>query len=48
MLISRHQSAGQNHNLNKTIRSFENVAKLRYLGTTITIGIAFVKKLRAD
>jgi hypothetical protein len=32
MFISRHQNAGQNHNV-KIARSFENVAKTKYLGT---------------
>jgi ribosomal protein S2 len=36
MLLSRHKNAGQNHDTKIANRSFENVAKLRYLGTTIT------------
>jgi hypothetical protein len=35
MLLSRHQNAGQNHNM-KTPNRSENVAKFRYLGTTVT------------
>ncbi|PNF38167.1 hypothetical protein B7P43_G14229, partial [Cryptotermes secundus] len=36
MLLSRHQNAGQNHDIKIGNRSFENVAQFRYLGTTIT------------
>jgi hypothetical protein len=36
MLMSRHQNAGQNHNIQTANRSFENVAKFRYLGTIVT------------
>jgi ribosomal protein S2 len=36
MLLSRHQNAGQNHDIKIANRCFENVAKFRYLGTTIT------------
>jgi ribosomal protein S2 len=36
MLLSRHQNAGQNHDIKIAKRCFEKVAKLRYLGTTIT------------
>jgi hypothetical protein len=36
MLLSRHQNAEQNHDINITHRSFENVAQFRYLGTTVT------------
>jgi hypothetical protein len=36
MLLSRHQNAGQNHDINITNIYFENVAKFRELGTTIT------------
>jgi hypothetical protein len=35
-LLSRHQNAGQNHNIKMGYRSFENVAQLKYLGTIIT------------
>jgi hypothetical protein len=34
MLLSRHQNAGQSYDIAN--RRFENVAKLRYLGSTIT------------
>jgi hypothetical protein len=36
MLLSRHQNAGQNHDIKLADRSFENVAQFRYLGTAIT------------
>jgi hypothetical protein len=36
MLLSRHQNAGQNYDLKIANRCFQNVAKFRYLGTTIT------------
>jgi hypothetical protein len=36
MLLTRHQNAGQNHNIKIGDRSFENVAKFKYFGTTVT------------
>jgi hypothetical protein len=36
MLLSRHQNARQNPDIKKDNRCFENVAKFRYLGTTVT------------
>jgi hypothetical protein len=36
MLLSCHQNAGQNHDINIANRCFENVAQFRYLGTTVT------------
>jgi ribosomal protein S2 len=36
MLLSCHQNAGQNDNIKIANRCFENMAKFRYLGTTIT------------
>jgi hypothetical protein len=36
MLLSRQQNAGQIHDIKRVNRSFENVAELRYLGTTVT------------
>jgi hypothetical protein len=36
MWPSRHQMAGQSHDLKVGNRSFENLAQLRYLGTTVT------------
>jgi hypothetical protein len=36
MFLSRHQNAGQNHNIKIGDRFFENVAEFKYLGTTVT------------
>jgi hypothetical protein len=36
MLLSHHQNAGQSHDIKIANKCFENVAKFRYLGTTIT------------
>jgi hypothetical protein len=36
MLLSRHQNAGQNHDINIANRCFENVAQFRCLGAAIT------------
>jgi hypothetical protein len=35
MIVSRHRNAGQKHNLPITNKSFENVAKSKYLETII-------------
>jgi len=36
MFMSRRQNSGQNRNLLTAYKSFENVAKFKYLGRTIT------------
>jgi hypothetical protein len=36
LLLSRHQNAGESHNIKIGDRSFENVAQFKYLGTTVT------------
>jgi hypothetical protein len=46
MLLSRHQNAGQNHDIWIANRCFENVTEFRYLGTTVTNQIRSRRKLR--
>jgi hypothetical protein len=36
MLLSRHQNAGQNHDIKIANRSSENVEQFKYLGMTVT------------
>jgi hypothetical protein len=36
MIMSRHPNSGQNQNIRTGNESFENVAKFKYLGTTLT------------
>jgi hypothetical protein len=36
MLLSRHQNAGQNWDIEIANRSFENVPQFKYMGTTVT------------
>jgi glycerol-3-phosphate O-acyltransferase len=36
MLMSPSQKVGQKHNIKAGIKSFEDVAKFKYLGTTLT------------
>jgi hypothetical protein len=36
MLLSRRQNAGHTHGIKIANRCFENMAQLRYLGTTVT------------
>jgi hypothetical protein len=48
MLLSRHQNAGQNHDIKIGNRWFENVPQFRYLGTTITNENLIQRKLRGD
>jgi hypothetical protein len=39
MIMSRYPNSGQNQNIRTANESFENVAKFRYLGTTLTYQI---------
>jgi hypothetical protein len=36
MIMSRHPNSGQNQNIRIVNESFENVARFKYLGTTLT------------
>jgi hypothetical protein len=36
MLLSHHQKAGQNHDIEMANRLFENVSQFKYLETTLT------------
>jgi hypothetical protein len=36
ILLSRHQNAGQNQNIKKANRLFENVSQFKYFGMTVT------------
>jgi hypothetical protein len=42
------KKAGQKHGIKIVNRSFEGVAKFKYLGTTLTDHFACRKRLRAD
>jgi hypothetical protein len=46
MLLSRYQNAGQNHDIKIAIICFENVSKVRYLGTTITNQILIQEEIK--
>jgi hypothetical protein len=48
MIMSRHPNSGQNQNIKTANESFENVAKVKYLGTTLTIRMTFMMKSRVD
>jgi hypothetical protein len=48
VLMSRYQKVGRKHSIKIGNRSFEDVVKFQYLGTTLQIKIACMKRLRAD
>jgi hypothetical protein len=48
MLMSRSQNIGQKHNMKIANGSFEDVAKFRYLGTTLTDQNCINERLTAD
>jgi hypothetical protein len=48
MLLSLHQNAGQNRDINTANRYFENVAKFRYLGTTVTNQNLIQEEIKRD
>jgi ribosomal protein S2 len=48
MLLSRHQNAGQSHDIKIANKCFENVTKFRYLGTTITNQHLIQEEIRGD
>jgi hypothetical protein len=47
-LVSRCSKAGQRQSIKRANRSFEDVAKFKYLRTTLTDQLVFMKRLRAD
>jgi hypothetical protein len=48
MLMSHSQKIGQKHSIKLANRSFEEVAKFKYLGTTLTDQNSCMKRLRAN
>jgi hypothetical protein len=48
MLLSRHQNAGKSHDIKIADRFFENMAQIKYLGTTVTNQNRFRRKLRDE
>jgi hypothetical protein len=36
MIMSPHPNSGQNHNIRTVNEAFENMAKFKYLGTTLS------------
>jgi hypothetical protein len=48
MLLSRHQNAGESHNVKVANGFFENVAKCRYLETTVTNEYLIYEERKTD
>jgi hypothetical protein len=48
MLLSRHQTLGQNHDIKIANKCFENVAQFKYLGTTVTNQNFIERNLASD
>jgi hypothetical protein len=48
MLLSRHENAGENHDIKIAARCFENVSQFRYLGTTITNQNLIQRRMNSD
>jgi hypothetical protein len=48
MLLSRHQNAGQNHDIKIGNRCFENVEQFRYLGTIVTKQNLIQEEIKGD
>jgi hypothetical protein len=46
MLLSHHQTAGQNRDIKIANRSFENVSQFKYLGTTVTNQNLFQEEIK--
>jgi hypothetical protein len=48
MVMFRYQNPGKDHSLLIANKSFENVAKFKFFGTTVQIKIELMKKLRIE
>jgi hypothetical protein len=46
--MSRNQKIGQKHSIKIVNRSFEEVEKFKYLGTTVTDQYCMLEEIRAD
>jgi hypothetical protein len=46
IIVSLHQNAGYSHKLLVLYESYENMEKIKYFGTTITIKVTLTRKLR--